>query len=161
MTDKINLRAVKMNKDDPAFLPGCKLAETNIDNSDAVVNGGFAWYGWAIRAAFWAGVQWQREHEQKELEEARRVIGEIVGYLDPHPPAQPMQQEALDIAENYLMRGRDESDNATMLNVVEQNPPPPEWFNEAFAGRVCTCHERDGSFVCEYCRAQGMKGHMQ
>jgi len=95
-----------MDKDDPSFLPGCKLAETNIDNSDAVVNGGFAWYGWAIRGAFWAGVSWQREHEQKELEEARRVICEIVGYLDPDPPANPLPSGALDIAETYLMRGK-------------------------------------------------------
>ena len=108
MPDKINLRAVKMDKDDPSFLPGCKLAETNIDNCDSVVNGGFAWYGWAIRAAFWAGVSWQREQEQKELEEARRVIGEMVTHLDPHPPTWPMVQEALDIAENYLMRKRNE-----------------------------------------------------
>ena len=42
-----------------------------------------------------------------ELVEARRVIGEIVTYLDPHPPAKPMPQEALDIAETYLMKGRE------------------------------------------------------
>ena len=102
MSEKINLRESQIANNDPAFLPGCTLAETNIDNSDAVVNGGFAWSGWAIRAAFWAGVSWQRQQDTKELEEARRVIG----YLDPHPPAKPMQQEALDIAENYLMRGK-------------------------------------------------------
>jgi len=53
------------------------------------------------------------------------------------------------------------ADNAELIQLSEQNPPPPEWFNEPFAGRVCTCHERDGSFVCEYCQAQGLKGHMQ
>ena len=25
----------------------------------------------------------------------------------------------------------------------------------------CTCHERDGSYVCSYCYAQGHRGHMQ
>ena len=32
---------------------------------------------------------------------------------------------------------------------------------EMLAAGVCQCHERDGSYVCEYCRQQGMKGHMQ
>ena len=26
---------------------------------------------------------------------------------------------------------------------------------------LCTCHERDGSYVCEHCYAQGLRGHMQ
>jgi hypothetical protein len=26
---------------------------------------------------------------------------------------------------------------------------------------ACSCHERDGSFVCEFCRSQGLKGYMQ
>ena len=25
----------------------------------------------------------------------------------------------------------------------------------------CECHERDGSYVCEYCRSQGLRGHME
>lgn len=25
----------------------------------------------------------------------------------------------------------------------------------------CTCHERDSSYVCDYCRSQGHRGHMQ
>ena len=25
----------------------------------------------------------------------------------------------------------------------------------------CTCHERDSSFVCDYCRLIGLRGHMQ
>jgi len=30
------------------------------------------------------------------------------------------------------------------------------------ADSVCTCHQRDMTFVCEYCQAQGArKGHMQ
>ena len=53
------------------------------------------------------------------------------------------------------------ADNAELIQLAEQNPPPPEWFNEPFSGRVCTCHERDSSYVCEYCQAQGLKGHMQ
>lgn len=27
--------------------------------------------------------------------------------------------------------------------------------------KKCTCHERDSSFVCSYCYAQGHRGHMQ
>jgi len=111
MTEKINLRESQIADNDPAFLPGCRIPEDNIDNSlyvNSSVLGSYLWHGWAIRAAFWAGVSWQREQEQKELEEARRVIGEMVTHLDPHPPTWPMVQEALDIAENYLMRGRDD-----------------------------------------------------
>lgn len=26
---------------------------------------------------------------------------------------------------------------------------------------VCTCHERDSSYVCDYCYSQGYRGHMQ
>ena len=25
----------------------------------------------------------------------------------------------------------------------------------------CECHERDSSFLCEYCRSQGYRGHME
>lgn len=25
----------------------------------------------------------------------------------------------------------------------------------------CSCHERDGSYRCEFCRSQGMRGHME
>jgi len=25
----------------------------------------------------------------------------------------------------------------------------------------CECHERDGSYVCEYCYSQGIRGHME
>ncbi len=25
----------------------------------------------------------------------------------------------------------------------------------------CTCHERDSSYVCEFCYSQGYRGHMQ
>lgn len=25
----------------------------------------------------------------------------------------------------------------------------------------CTCHERDSSYVCDYCYSQGFRGHMQ
>lgn len=28
-------------------------------------------------------------------------------------------------------------------------------------GTYCTCHERDGSYVCSHCYSQGHRGHMQ
>ena len=34
------------------------------------------------------------------------------------------------------------------------------WCTET-GQNACSCHERDGSFVCEFCQAIGMKGHMQ
>ena len=34
-------------------------------------------------------------------------------------------------------------------------------YGETYQKAVCTCHERDGSFVCEYCYSQGYRGHMQ
>lgn len=27
--------------------------------------------------------------------------------------------------------------------------------------KQCACHERDSSYVCEYCFAKGLRGHMQ
>ena len=32
-------------------------------------------------------------------------------------------------------------------------PEPPS--------QKCECHERDSSYVCEYCRSQGHRGHME
>ena len=26
---------------------------------------------------------------------------------------------------------------------------------------TCTCHERDGSYACEFCRSQGVRGHVE
>lgn len=34
----------------------------------------------------------------------------------------------------------------------QQMPPDDE---------LCTCHERDSSYVCAFCREQGFKGHME
>ena len=25
----------------------------------------------------------------------------------------------------------------------------------------CTCHERDGSYSCDYCKSQGIRGHLE
>ncbi len=32
---------------------------------------------------------------------------------------------------------------------------------EPVEAKHCTCHERDGSYVCDYCYEQGHRGHMQ
>ena len=34
-------------------------------------------------------------------------------------------------------------------------------FRNAAPEPHCECHERDGSYVCEYCRSQGLRGHME
>jgi hypothetical protein len=34
-------------------------------------------------------------------------------------------------------------------------------FHESELQSKCTCHERDGSYVCDHCFAQGHRGHMQ
>ncbi len=34
-------------------------------------------------------------------------------------------------------------------------------WRTATAQNTCACHERDSSFVCDFCRSQGYKGHMQ
>ena len=34
-------------------------------------------------------------------------------------------------------------------------------FLESCAEPHCECHDRDGSYVCEYCRSQGLRGHME
>ena len=35
-----------------------------------------------------------------------------------------------------------------------------EWA-EPNDDEVCTCNERDGSYACQFCYAQGIRGHMQ
>lgn len=43
----------------------------------------------------------------------------------------------------------------------------PPWTSEnlgrgvATESLACECHERDGSYVCEFCRSQGLRGHME
>lgn len=46
--------------------------------------------------------------------------------------------------------------------------PVDQWCYVSFAPYVepetepeCTCHERDSSFVCQNCREQGYRGHME
>ena len=34
------------------------------------------------------------------------------------------------------------------------------WCTET-GQNACSCHERDGSYVCDYCYAQGRRGHME
>ena len=34
------------------------------------------------------------------------------------------------------------------------------WCTET-GQNACSCHERDGSYVCDFCRSQGLKGFMQ
>jgi hypothetical protein len=42
-----------------------------------------------------------------------------------------------------------------MYSVFEVHPKGEQ------SASKCTCHERDGSYVCEHCFAQGHRGHMQ
>lgn len=65
-------------------------------------------------------------------------------------------------------------DEATMIDLGKQAAEKRNAaFSEAFWHAIdqadgvqsdenkCTCHERDGSYVCDYCFAQGHRGHMQ
>ena len=37
-----------------------------------------------------------------------------------------------------------------------------EWKPIVYSsGKACTCHERDGSYACDYCKSQGIRGHME
>ena len=53
-----------MKTEDPAFDAGFKYIDQLVDQDvhDAQVHNAPLWYGWAVREAFWAGVEWQREH---------------------------------------------------------------------------------------------------
>lgn len=46
--------------------------------------------------------------------------------------------------------------NNTMSNILGN-----DWAKKAAQAPHCECHERDGSYVCEYCRSQGLRGHME
>ena len=53
--------------EDPAFTAGYRhVDEVAVPLADVdFVGGGPMWYGWAVREAFWFGVQWAREQELK------------------------------------------------------------------------------------------------
>lgn len=42
--------------------------------------------------------------------------------------------------------------------IADATPQPVE---SGDAPQHCECHERDSSYVCEYCRSQGFRGHME
>ena len=51
-----------IDSEDDAFVAGFDHVETMVPQADAHGDGvAFAWHGWALRDAFWAGVQWQRK----------------------------------------------------------------------------------------------------
>ena len=75
-----------------------------------------------------------------ELEDARRVIVSIVTELDPHPHAEPDPQEALDIAERYLMRGSERHETkaeAAAAKVLQASHCGDQNFIAALRGPEC------------------------
>lgn len=64
---------VKVDKDDPAFEAGYEFVTDNVYSADGQAQGRFPWWhGWAVRAAFWAGVLWERERMKADCEEPSR-----------------------------------------------------------------------------------------
>lgn len=66
--DKVRGRWVAMtefnpsvDEDDDAFVAGYDFVDEMVPRAERVVGGAPMWFGWAIREAFWAGVQWERE----------------------------------------------------------------------------------------------------
>jgi len=47
------------------------------------------------------------------------------------------------------------------LFVVESHLTPIAEYTTRLPPDSCTCHEWDSSYVCEACRASGLRGHMQ
>ena len=54
--------------DDPAGIEAYRIIDANLKHS--VWDGrSFLWYGWALRAAFWAGVSWARRNDKEKQDE--------------------------------------------------------------------------------------------
>jgi len=83
--------------------------------------------------------------------------------------SQNLKECQLDVTRDYQPQ-----DEATMLEFGKQAAKKRNAaFSEAFWGAIdqaggvkseddkCTCHERDGSYVCDHCFAKGDRGHMQ
>ncbi len=61
MTGQIKFNS-EIDKDDSAFQPGFELCKSL--KPDILVGKNLpAWYGWALRNAFWSGVNWGRDND--------------------------------------------------------------------------------------------------
>jgi hypothetical protein len=56
------------DKDDPLFDAGYEYVESEVAKESQTITIGTAplWYGWALRAAFWAGAKWERERSAEQ-----------------------------------------------------------------------------------------------
>jgi hypothetical protein len=59
------LRSINISSDDPAYRAGLQLVEFNASEADGHCGNAPWWLGQAVRAAFWAGVLWQRSTERQ------------------------------------------------------------------------------------------------
>jgi hypothetical protein len=56
----------EMDDNDEAFRAGYKLVDSMLERNNFRISGIYPmWYGWALRVAFWAGVNWERDREAK------------------------------------------------------------------------------------------------
>jgi hypothetical protein len=67
--------------DDPAFLAGYAHVEHTMARAEASDGIGPLWRGWAVREAFWAGVQWQREQAARAVLSERQRKLQLVNAL--------------------------------------------------------------------------------
>ena len=59
-----------MDSKDPAFRAGYRFVDQLLGFGvvDHWIGPAPLWHGWAVREAFWAGVEWERE-QQKQMDE--------------------------------------------------------------------------------------------
>lgn len=54
-------------KGEPEALSGAyAFVDMMVDRRDDYANGGFLWHGWALRDAFLAGIEWERQRVREE-----------------------------------------------------------------------------------------------
>lgn len=59
------------------------------------------------------------------------------------------------------MRGPNTSTAYAAVTQWDRMPRVVAQRKETTKEEVCTCHERDSSYACPVCFAQGLRGHMQ
>jgi len=87
---------------------------------------------------------------EREFDAISRLTAWVRDYGHRHTDVFNADIEAvLDMARKY----------SEMTETILSTSSTPTFTAANIAG--CECHERDWSFVCEYCRSQGYRGHME
>ena len=77
-----------------------------------------------------------------------------------HNMAKQNDIEELLLSERFLMKFAAAFGNTPIPGASSTECGIRPWCTET-GQNACSCHERDCSYVCDYCYAQGQRGHME